>query len=86
MRAARRFVQALQASGDIGRVNGVRVHLYGSLAATGRGHGTHRALMLGLEGETAEGVDVDFLPVRVAAIIEERRLNLLGRHAGRIRR
>ncbi len=81
MRAARQFALALQASGDLQRVNGVRVHLYGSLAATGRGHGTQRALMLGLEGETAEEVDVDLLPVRVAAIIEERRLNLLGRHA-----
>ena len=80
MRAARQFARALQASGCLERVSGVRVHLYGSLAATGRGHGTHRALMLGLEGETAEGVDVDLLPARVAAIADARRLNLLGRH------
>ena len=80
MRAARQFALALEASGDLHRVSGVRVHLYGSLAATGRGHGTHRALMLGLEGETAEEVDVDLLPARVAAVTEERRLNLLGRH------
>ena len=80
MRAGRQFARALQASGCLERVSGVRVHLYGSLAATGRGHGTHRALMLGLEGETAEGVDVDLLPARVAAITDARRLNLLGRH------
>ena len=81
MRAARQFVQALQASGDLDRVRGVRVHLYGSLAATGRGHGTHRALMLGLEGETPEDVDVDRLPARIAAATDARRLHLLGRHA-----
>ncbi len=78
MRAARQFVQGLQACGDLDRVGGVRVHLYGSLAATGRGHGTHRALMLGLEGEIAEEVDVDRIPERVAAIAEARRLKLAG--------
>ena len=79
MRAARRFVLALQASGRLACVSRVRVHLYGSLAATGRGHGSHRALMLGLEGQTPEETDVDGLPVRIAAISEAGRLNLLGR-------
>ncbi len=78
MRAARQFVLALQASGNLTRVTRVRVRLYGSLAATGRGHGSHRALMLGLEGETPEGTDVDGLPARVAAVIRNCRLNLLG--------
>ncbi|MCY4635441.1 MAG: L-serine ammonia-lyase [Acidobacteria bacterium] len=81
MRAARQFALALQASGDLARAGGVRVHLYGSLAATGRGHGSHRALMLGLEGEIPEQVDVDRLPERIASIASARRLNLLGRHA-----
>ena len=49
MRAARQFVLAQQASGNLARVTRVRVRLYGSLAATGRGHGSHRALMLGFE-------------------------------------
>ena len=80
MRAARQFGLALQASGDLARTRGVRVHLYGSLAATGRGHGSHRALMLGLEGETPEQVDVDRLPERIASIASARRLKLLGRH------
>lgn len=80
MRAARQFAQALDASGGLDRVRGVRVHLYGSLAATGRGHGTDRALLLGLEGETPEAVDIDRLPARVAAITDARRLRLLGRH------
>ena len=81
MRAARQFAAALQASGDLARTRGVRVHLYGSLAATGRGHGSHRALMLGLEGEIPEQVDVDRLPERIASIASARRLSLLGRHA-----
>ena len=79
MRAARQFALALDASGGLARVRGVRVHLYGSLAATGRGHGTDRALVLGLEGETPEAVDVDRLPARVADIADARRLRLLGR-------
>ena len=78
MRAARQFVLALQAAGNLARVTGVRVRLYGSLAATGRGHGSHRALMLGLEGETPEATDIDRLPARVAAIAASRRLDLLG--------
>ena len=81
MRAARQFALELQAAGSLDRVTRVRVHLYGSLAATGSGHGSHKALMLGLEGETAEDTDVDRIPARVAAITEGQRLNLLGRHA-----
>ena len=81
MRAARQFALELEAAGSLERVTRVRVHLYGSLAATGRGHGTHRALMLGLEGDTAEGTDVDRIPTRVAAITQGKHLNLLGRHA-----
>ncbi len=79
MRAARQFAQDLDESGGLARVRRVRVHLYGSLAATGRGHGTDRALVLGLEGETPEAVDLDRLPARVADIADARRLRLLGR-------
>ena len=78
MRAARQFVLALQASGNLTRVTRVRVRLHGSLAATGRGHGSHRALMLGLEGETPEATDIDRLPARIGAITASRRLDLLG--------
>ena len=78
MRAARQFVLALQASGNLTRVTRVRVRLHGSLAATGRGHGSHRALMLGLEGETPEATDIDRLPARIGTITASRRLDLLG--------
>ena len=81
MRAARQFALALHEAGNLERTTRVRVHLYGSLAATGRGHGSHNALMLGLEGETPEETDVDRLSARVAAITESGRLSLLGVHS-----
>jgi L-serine dehydratase len=62
MRAAANFVADLHASGVLARVADVRVELYGSLAATGRGHGTLSAVLLGLEGyrpETIESEEVE---------------------------
>jgi L-serine dehydratase len=80
MRAALRFARALEAEGGLGRVAAVSVELFGSLGATGKGHGSDRAVLLGLEGETPEGVDTDAVPARVAAVNESGRLSLLGRH------
>ena len=80
MRAARQFGLELEAAGSLQRITRVRAHLYGSLAATGRGHGSHKALMLGLEGETAEETDIDRIPARIAAVTQSRRLSLLGRY------
>jgi len=57
MRAARRFAMSLADSGAFERVSEVRAELYGSLAATGRGHGSDTAVMLGLEGEDPVSVD-----------------------------
>ena len=51
MRAARTFAQGLLERGELDRVARVRVELFGSLGATGRGHGTDRAVILGLLGE-----------------------------------
>ena len=79
MRAARSFVQQLVADGKDGSVQSLDVGLYGSLGATGRGHGTHKAVVLGLEGDTPEGVDVDGIDGRMAAIAEHQQLNLAGR-------
>ncbi|SJN07967.1 L-serine dehydratase [Leucobacter sp. 7(1)] len=56
MRAANRFAAQLRASGVLPRVRGLRVDLFGSLAATGRGHGTLTAVLLGLEGVDPETV------------------------------
>ncbi|MCC6644306.1 MAG: L-serine ammonia-lyase [Polyangiaceae bacterium] len=79
MRAARRFASAIEAGGLLERVRSVRVELYGSLGATGRGHGTDGAVLLGLMGEAPESVDVDAAPARVEAVRREGWLALLGR-------
>jgi L-serine dehydratase len=79
MRAARRFVESLESEGVLERAARVCVELFGSLAMTGRGHGTDRAVLIGLEGETPEGVDPDRMPRRVAEIRGGGRIRLLGR-------
>ena len=81
MRAARLFADALDQAGTLEQVSDVRVELYGSLAATGRGHGTDKAVMLGLEGDDPETVDVEFIESRIAAIKDKGQLALGGRHA-----
>jgi L-serine dehydratase len=81
MRAARRFVTALEGHGRLEDTASVRVELFGSLGATGRGHGTDRAIILGLEGEQPETVDPDAMPARVNRVSELGELRLLGRHA-----
>lgn len=79
MKAALAFAEALEASGQLGDVARICAQLYGSLGATGRGHGSPKAVMLGLEGETPEGVEVDGIAARVDAVREAGRLKLLGR-------
>jgi L-serine dehydratase len=79
MRAARAFVAGLDEDGLLESVARLRVDLYGSLAATGPGHGTPKAVLLGLEGELPEAVDVESIPARVTAIGERQSLCLLGR-------
>ena len=80
MRAARRFAQRLDRQGQLAATARLRVELYGSLAMTGKGHGTDRAVLAGLEGETPEGVDPEWMPRRAAEIRAGHRLRLLGRH------
>jgi L-serine dehydratase len=66
MQAACRFALTLRDVGQLHRVGRIQVALYGALGATGKGHGTDRAIMLGLEGESAETVDVETIEPRVA--------------------
>jgi iron-sulfur-dependent L-serine dehydratase single chain form len=80
MTAACRFAATLQAGGLLPRVASVHVVLYGSLGLTGKGHGSDKAVLLGLEGETPDRVDVDGIPARLAAIRERARVRLLGEH------
>jgi len=80
MRAARTFVLGLGDAGALARVAAVHVELYGSLGATGRGHGTDRAVVFGLLGETPEGVDPSSMESRMEALRASKRLALLGEH------
>ncbi len=80
MRAARTFATALHRDGLLERVSRVRVELFGSLGATGRGHGSDRAVILGLQGEAPEFVDTATVAVRVAAVREAGEVCLLGLH------
>ncbi len=80
MRAALRFVEGLKRRGELEAVAGVRVHLYGSLGATGRGHGSDRAVVLGLAGETPERVDVEAIPAFMETVAGRGELRLLSEH------
>ncbi len=78
MRAALRFAQRLEEAGLMERTTRVQAHLYGSLGATGRGHGTDRAVVLGLAGETPEEVDPAGVEARMAACRQTGRVTLAG--------
>ncbi len=80
MNAARQFASALQDSGKLDSCVRVTAELYGSLGATGAGHGSPKAVILGLEGETPEGVEVERIADRVATVREQGRLNIMGEH------
>ncbi len=79
MHAARLFALDVETAGLLGKTEAVRVELFGSLAATGRGHGSDKAVILGLLGETPEGVEVEGIPARVQQVRRDGRLALLGR-------
>ncbi|MDF3304445.1 L-serine ammonia-lyase [Rhodococcus sp. T2V] len=74
MRAAAMFVDEVENVLDLKSITRLEVDLYGSLAATGRGHGTLGAVLLGLEGNTPESVDPAYARTRVETIDTEHRL------------
>jgi L-serine dehydratase len=78
MRAARRFIKALERDSKLAATHAVKVDLFGSLGATGKGHGSDRAVLLGLEGAEPETVDPDELSRGAERIAAEGRLTLLG--------
>ncbi|WP_330287619.1 L-serine ammonia-lyase [Streptomyces sp. NBC_00576] len=80
MRAARLFARRLRNEEVLGAVVSVRAELYGSLGATGHGHGTPKAVLLGLEGASPRTVDVEGADARVEQIKESGRLRLLDDH------
>ncbi|HEX9632450.1 MAG TPA: L-serine ammonia-lyase [Gemmatimonadales bacterium] len=78
MRAARRFAEGLADGGMLDRVVRVQTDLYGSLALTGRGHATDRAILLGLLGERPDQVDPERIPDLVTTVRDSGRLLLAG--------
>ncbi|MGW0820777.1 L-serine ammonia-lyase [Streptomyces sp. NPDC002845] len=80
MRAARMFARRLRNEELLGSVASLRVELYGSLGATGHGHGTPKAVLLGLEGASPRTVDVEGADGRVESIKGSGTISLLGTH------
>ncbi|MFJ5266534.1 L-serine ammonia-lyase [Streptomyces sp. NPDC088387] len=80
MRAAGLFVRRLRNEGLLESVAAVRSELYGSLGATGHGHGTPKAVLLGLAGDSPRSVDVETADDRVASIKDSGRIRLLDEH------
>lgn len=80
MRAAQYFTQALSDMGLLTKVSRVKSELFGSLGATGKGHGSIKAVLLGLEGESPESVDIESMPQRLADMRAHKTLNLAGSH------
>jgi L-serine dehydratase len=81
MRAARLFAARLRSEGLLAQTARVRCWLYGSLGATGKGHGSDKAVLLGLAGHEPDTVDVEAVPAILEAIRQSGRLPLLGEQA-----
>lgn len=80
MKAAHAFIQTLEKQQKIPTIQRVKIELFGSLAYTGKGHGTDHAILLGLEGHLPDSIDPDIIRPRAQAIIEQNTLNLAGKH------
>jgi L-serine dehydratase len=78
-RAAQRFVQTLTEAGKLEQVSTVKVLLYGSLAKTGKGHGTDVAVQLGMAGDDPVTFEVEKLNTKIASIASERKLLVGGK-------
>ncbi|MDQ4077817.1 MAG: L-serine ammonia-lyase, partial [Chloroflexota bacterium] len=81
MRAARQFMLRLKDEELLEQTARVRAELFGSLGATGKGHASDTAVILGLEGEQPDLVDPDTVDERLARIRESEMIRLLGTHA-----
>ena len=78
MRAAKMFAHSLKDGGFFANTANVRAELYGSLGATGKGHGSDKAVLMGLEGESPDQIDPAVIPMRLEKIRTEKSLMLLG--------
>jgi L-serine dehydratase len=80
MRAAREFALGLERDGLLAKTEQIAVRLYGSLALTGAGHGSDRAVLAGLEGSEPETVDPDSIDPLLQRVRSTGRIKLLGKH------
>lgn len=80
MRAARQFAANLESEACLSRVFRLQIELFGSLALTGRGHATDRALVLGLLGEKPDEIDPASIETTIGNVRQSGRLHLLGVH------
>lgn len=80
MLAAFKFVEHLSTSNQLNNVQRLQINFYGSLGATGKGHGTDKAVVLGLIGEHPDSVDVDTVPDVVNTIQISKVIQLLNKH------
>ncbi len=80
-KAAQQFLKDIQQVTSLAQVQSVQIFLYGSLAKTGKGHGTDIAILLGLSGENAETMDTSLIQSKVTAIKQNQILSLSGQHA-----
>ncbi|RUO22652.1 L-serine ammonia-lyase [Aliidiomarina iranensis] len=80
MRAAREFLLQVQEKCGFEKVTGIEVELFGSLGQTGKGHGTGKAVMLGLVGESPEKVDTTQVDAFLAEVDKTQKIKLLGEH------
>lgn len=76
MKAALHFVSLLQENNQFNSTEKIKIDLYGSLALTGKGHGTDAAILMGLEGEHPQTIDPDIIPQRLLALSQHAQLNL----------
>lgn len=76
MKAARAFVASLDSKNLLIQTDSIKIELFGSLAFTGKGHGTDRAILLGLEGYEPNTINPDLIQPRSKAIIEEKSIHL----------
>lgn len=80
MRAAKEFLQDAAQQLDLSQATGIKVELFGSLGQTGKGHGTGKAVILGLAGEDPETVDTTQVDSFLADTEKSQKLKLLGEH------
>ncbi len=80
MKAALLFVEGLKKNALLTRVARLESQLYGSLGATGKGHGTGSAVVMGLEGHAPESIDPSIVEPRMAEVTRSSRLRLMGQH------